>query len=360
MKNNKNLRRTILSTFIIKLILVSLVYFGLLLIFGISLRDFTAQILRNIFGLYVYRIYDFKYAIIIVAFIIIAGFIIVQTVLKSISYLEIMSNSIDKVFLKNEDFVVLPRELKDIESKLNTIKYTSIKNEQAAREAEQKKNDLVVYLAHDLKTPLTSIIGYLSLLEEAPDMPTQQKSKYTSIALDKAYRLEQLINEFFDITRFNLQNISLDNNKINLSLMIHQMIDEFYPMLNEKGITPCISIDDDIIFHGDSDKLARVFDNLLRNGVNYSYDNTVLEVSASINYNNISISFKNKGDEIPQHKIDSIFEKFFRLDNARRSTTGGAGLGLAIAKQIVELHKGTISVTSNQEYTEFIVLLPKS
>ena len=132
--------------------------------------------------------------------------------------------------------MTLPPDFAEIENKLNSIKYESLRNQQTAREAEQRKNDLVVYLAHDLKTPLTSVIGYLSLLSEEEDLPLQLRQKYVGISLDKAQRLESLINEFFEITRFSLQNIQLETGEINLSMMLRQLVEEFYPQLAEKGL----------------------------------------------------------------------------------------------------------------------------
>ena len=245
-----------------------------------------------------------------------------------------------------------------METKLNSIKYASLRGEQLAKEAEQRKNDLVVYLAHDLKTPLTSIIGYLSLLEEAPDMPADQRAKYTGIALDKACRLEQLINEFFEITRFNLQSVELDVGKIHLSVMLYQLADEFYPMLAEKNLTLHTAIADDLTLYGDADKLARVLDNLLRNAVSYSYPDTAIELAAAQEGDTVCITVSNAGDPIAQPQLDRLFEKFFRLDAARQTRSGGAGLGLAIAKQIVEMHGGSITAASDAARTCFTVLLP--
>ena len=146
--------------------------------------------------------------------------------------------------------------------------------------AEQRKNDLVVYLAHDIKTPLTSVIGYLNLLDEAPDMPAEQKAKYVGITLKKAYRLEQLINEFFEITRYNLQSIVLDQSDINLSYMLMQMADEFYPMLAPQHKAAQVDAPEDLIIHGDADKLARVFNNIFKNAIAYSYENTTIHIRA--------------------------------------------------------------------------------
>lgn len=250
--------------------------------------------------------------------------------------------------------IISPRH-KDVEEKIKKeLKF----KQYVANEAEQRKNDLVVYLAHDLKTPLTSIIGYLSLLDENPDFSVEYRAKYTGIALDKAYRLEQFINEFFDITRFNLQSFPLENNHIDLSLLLRQMAEEFYPVLKEKNLTCTVKAEDKVNIIGDSDKLSRVFDNLMRNALNYCYEGTNIEINVFKNGENAVVTFINQGDKIEKEKLDMIFEKFFRADTSRTSKTGGTGLGLAIAKQIVERHGGTITAKSNEKYTIFTVSLP--
>jgi two-component system, OmpR family, sensor histidine kinase VanS len=275
-------------------------------------------------------------------------------------YFDEVSAGMDKLVEESAAEIRLSPELDFMENKLNQIKNNLEKQKKAALEAERRKNDLVVYLAHDIKTPLTSVIGYLSLLDEAPDMPPEQKAKYVGITLEKAYRLEQLINEFFEITRFNLQTIVLNKEKINLLFMLQQMADEFYPMLTpaqEKQVS--VNVPDGLILWGDADKLARVFNNILKNALAYSYENSVIDISAQEEDKNIVITFTNHGDPIPQEKLETIFEKFFRLDTSRSSNTGGAGLGLAIAKEIVNAHGGNIFVQSNTEKTVFTVVLPQ-
>lgn len=251
-----------------------------------------------------------------------------------------------------------PEELRGFSQKLKDFKFELKENEQARQLAEQQKNDLVVYLAHDLKTPLTSVIGYLSLLEEAQDLPIEQRAKYIGIALNKAYRLEQLINEFFDITRLNLQTVITQKSPVNLTILLVQIINEFLPMFEEKKIQIVQKIESEMIVPADADKLARVFDNLFRNAVNYSYDETEIVCCAFKENSHAIIQIRNTGDTIPAEKLTHIFDKFYRLDNARGSSTGGSGLGLAIAKQIVELHGGTITVISTQGITEFRIALP--
>ncbi|TYO95340.1 two-component system sensor histidine kinase VanS [Desulfallas thermosapovorans DSM 6562] len=273
-------------------------------------------------------------------------------------YFDEVSSGMDKLVEDSDNEIILSPELDFMEKKLNQIKNNLEKQKKAALDAEQRKNDLVVYLAHDIKTPLTSVIGYLSLLDEAPDMPPEQKAKYVGITLEKAYRLEQLINEFFEITRFNLQTIVLNKEKINLLFMLQQMADEFYPMLAPQKKQVSVNVPDGLTLRGDADKLARVFNNILKNALAYSYENSVIDISATQQDKNIVITFTNQGNPIPQTKLDTIFEKFYRLDSARSTNTGGAGLGLAIAQEIVKAHDGTISVESNPENTTFTVKLP--
>lgn len=285
-------------------------------------------------------------------------FLCIRTVTKYLEYIEKITTSIDAILKPDVPVAVFPSELKDVEITLKDIRQAIARNEHLAKEAEQRKNDLVVYLAHDLKTPLTSVIGYLSLLKETPDLPQDQRAKYTDIALDKAYRLEQLINEFFDITRFNLQSVTLERNRIDLSVMLLQMVDEFYPAFAEKNLTSEMQIAPGIRMIGDADKLARVFDNLLRNVVSYSDPGTPVTIAAALENGSAQIRIRNICDEIPPQTASRIFEKFFRMDTSRGTHSGGSGLGLSIAKQIVELHGGTISLFSSRDYTEFLVSLP--
>jgi two-component system sensor histidine kinase VanS len=274
-------------------------------------------------------------------------------------YFDEISSGMDKLVEESDDEITLSPELDFMENKLNQIKNRLEKQKKAAFDAEQRKNDLVVYLAHDIKTPLTSVIGYLNLLDEAPDMPPEQKAKYVGITLEKAYRLEQLINEFFEITRFNLQTIVLNKEKINLPFMLRQMADEFYPMLTPQGKQVSVNAPDELTLWGDADKLARVFNNILKNAIAYSYDDSVIEISAKQQEKNIIIAFTNQGNPIPKENLETIFERFFRLDTSRSSHTGGAGLGLAIANEIVKAHEGNISVESTLEKTVFTVMLPQ-
>jgi two-component system, OmpR family, sensor histidine kinase VanS len=275
-------------------------------------------------------------------------------------YFNEVSRGLDRLVEESQDEITLSREMDFMEKKLNTINNTLKKRRKDAQEAEQRKNDLVVYLAHDIKTPLTSVIGYLSLLDEAPDMPAVQKVKYVGITLEKAYRLEQLINEFFEITRFNLNTMVLDKKEINLPFMLAQMADEFYPILEPQGKKVEVDNEEQLNVYGDADKLARVFNNILKNASAYSHENSTIQIGAKHQKDAVVITFSNQGETIPKSKLDTIFEKFYRLDNARSTNSGGAGLGLAIAREIINAHGGTISAQSSDNLTSFTVTLPLS
>lgn len=273
-------------------------------------------------------------------------------------YFNEINQGIDALIQEGTEEILLSSELAATEKKLNFIRHTLMQRKAEADLSEQRKNDLIVYLAHDLKTPLTSIIGYLTLLSENPDLPVEARAKYMNIALDKAQRLEDLINEFFDITRFNLTSITLETERTNLSRMLEQTVSEFYPILTEKNLTWNADIPPGIWILCDRDKLARVFDNLIRNAVNYSYEDSEISLSLSTYNDNVEIVLKNRGKTIPPQKLVHIFEQFFRVDTSRSSSTGGSGLGLAIAKEIIELHGGMIQASSKDESIVFLVRLP--
>ena len=263
-----------------------------------------------------------------------------------------------RVVEDHEQPVVLPRELSPIQEDLNAIQRQLRAREEAARESEQRRGDLVAFLAHDLKTPLTSVMGYLTLLKDDPGLTPEQRAKYTGIALDKARRLEELLGEFFDITRMDLDSTPEQRQPIQLSMLLEQLSDEFYPLFAEKELRCSVEIEHHLVVPGDPDKLARVFDNVLRNAVSYSVPGGRVDIHARSVGRQAEITIRNEGLEIPEGELANIFQKFYRLDAARSSRTGGAGLGLAIAKEIVESHGGTIRAESNGRLTSFVISLP--
>jgi len=277
---------------------------------------------------------------------------------RPLRYLDQLVDAAEDLARDNKKPIDLPEPLREAQDHLNLAREQSARAAAAAKEAEQRKNDLIVYLAHDLKTPLTSVIGYLSLLRDEPQISPELREKYTGIALDKALRLEDLINEFFDITRFNLTALTLEPERTNLSRMLEQVASEFLPVLGEKGLSWQTEIQPGVEILCDRDKLQRVLDNLIRNAVSYSYPGSEILLAMAQEEETVTLTVKNHGRTIPPEKLSHIFEQFYRVDSSRSSATGGAGLGLAIAREIVELHGGSIAAQSENESIAFTVRLP--
>lgn len=254
--------------------------------------------------------------------------------------------------------IALPKELAPLEQDLNHLRLRLQDREAAARESESRKRDLVAFLAHDLKTPLTSVVGYLTLLRDAKGLTEAQRQKYTGVALDKAERLEELLNEFFDITNMELHSETDSRCPIQLSMLLEQLSDEFYPLLAEKALTCRADIAPRLSVYGEADKLARALDNILRNAVSYSTPGGEVTLTARQTGAWAEIVVGNEGLAVPEGELTNIFQKFYRLDAARSTRTGGAGLGLAIAKEIIEFHQGTIQAESDGRLTRFVIRLP--
>ena len=371
MKSNyKKLKRTILIRTGLVAALTLVVGYGIVRVFidGIFQDAFTGAMMwiftrlhldwHEADELYGRIFMDNKFLFLAIGFILLFLVFYNLSVKRLLHYLVQVEQAIDDVSEDKEETVSLTPELQPIADKLTVLKRTLKRRERASIESEQRKNDLVVYLAHDIKTPLTSIIAYLTMLDGKKDMSEEERHKYIHISLEKATRLGELINEFFEITRFNLQDIVLERTQVNLSVMLEQLADESYGVLMEKYMTCTVDADENLMVDGDPDKLARVFDNLLRNAIAYSYRDTVIKIRAQRQNNEIVIMFTNKGHQIPEQELRAIFEKFYRVDNARSSQTGGSGLGLSIAKRIVELHGGRIEAVSDRNYTTFTVCLP--
>lgn len=274
-------------------------------------------------------------------------------------YLNEINDAVDLVVLQGTEPIVLPDEIEPIAKKLMIARSKIAEQRAQAVGAEQRKNDMVVYLAHDLKTPLTSVIGYLSLLNAGVQRrEPEQVEKFADIALKKAYRLEDLINELFDIARYNVQEMQLARSHFDLARMLEQLADEFSPQLAERNLTVSLAQGGNMQIFADSDKLARVFGNILKNASVYAFDGSEIKITAVREGENVRVCIANLGDTIGEADIAVIFEKFYRADTARSTQKGSAGLGLAISKEIVQAHGGEITAQSDTQKTEFTVVLP--
>ena len=270
-----------------------------------------------------------------------------------------IDQQLNALLLDESSEIQLPKGLASMEQKLNALKQAMERRLFSAQLAEQQKNDLVMYLAHDIRTPLTSIIGYLSLLDEAGDMPEEQRKKYTRISLDKAYQLEKMMDEFFEIARYSLQQIRLNRENVDLCCMLVQLTDELLPVLSKNGNAAVIQMEnEDLFVYGDGEKLARVFNNVLKNAAAYSNPNTEIVIATREHGGMVDISIRNRGKSIPPEKLDRLFDKFYRLEESRNSGAAGTGLGLAIAKEIITLHGGTIRAESENDTVTILITLP--
>ena len=287
---------------------------------------------------------------------------------RALRFLDDLTDASRQLVVDKTQPIVLPDKLAATEEELNRIRIQALADERQLRENEQKKNDLIMYLAHDLKTPLTSVIGYLNLLQDTgEDLPPELRYTYTSVALEKAERLDDLIAEFCDGTRLTLAGMSLHRTTCDLGLMLSQIISESAPLLEETGHSWDAQLAEHVELNCDIDKLQRVFDNLLRNALAYSYPDTPIQVSLHVAEDTEDgehvqdlavVRFQNEGPTIPPDQLAHLFEQFYRVDTARGTQAGGVGLGLAIAKEIVELHGGTIRAQSENEKIRFTVTLP--
>ena len=352
-KRKLKLFMSLIGNLIIAIIISILIYFILALFLENTLSVLVANLNYDLYSWIVYN----RDVVVYVYIGIVLAVIIYRFISKYVESINEVYKSLDLVLKEDNETIKLPSDVNEFAEKLNDIKYDYIVSKKNAKEAEDKKNDLIMYMAHDLKTPLTSIIGYLTLLTDEKEIPRNLQEKYMKIALDKALRVEELTNEFFDITRYNLSSMPINKQNINLSYLLKQLVDECYPMLEKSNLKCDLNVPDKVMYLGDGDKLARAFGNLLKNAISYSFENTTIEINLKEENDNIYISFKNKGEKIPEYKLDKIFEKFYRADASRTSSTGGAGLGLAITKEIIELHGGTIGVKNDDEYIEFDIKL---
>lgn len=284
MKLNKNEQNYLLTILFKSYILQSVICSGIILVCTVSLDMGLTWVLDRYVEHY-YLIYRglYVYMVGLILWVVCIMYLTYKLLKKVVNYVYELQTATGKLFDKSVDYIELSPELSEIAININRLKQEAENNARLAQENEQRKNDLIMYLAHDLKTPLSSVIGYLTLLHDDEQQISQElREKYLSITLDKAERLEDLINEFFEITRFNLSNITLQYSNINLTRLLEQLIYEFKPILKEKNLKCTLNSTSDIMLHCDANKIQRVFDNLLRNAVIYSYTDTEVAITTEL------------------------------------------------------------------------------
>lgn len=226
------------------------------------------------------------------------------------------------------------------------------------RQNEDVKNELITSVAHDIRTPLTSIIGYLHLAVDKKDLDEETRGRYLQIAYDKSQRLERLTEDLFSYTKYNIDEVKIQYEKIDLVKFMEQMIEEFYPSFQAARLKYDFRCEmKEAIILADGNTLARAFGNLLSNAIKYGKDGKLIQMELKRDYQYVIVSVINYGSIIPPENLNHIFERFYRVENSRSVQTGGTGLGLPIAKRIIELHNGSIEVRSDFEGTVFEVRL---
>ncbi|OKP94182.1 HAMP domain-containing sensor histidine kinase [Paenibacillus sp. P32E] len=224
--------------------------------------------------------------------------------------------------------------------------------------AESSKDQLVLNLAHDIRTPLTSVLGYLDYILKSTDLSAEQARHYTLIAYTKSQRLEKLIEELFEITRMNYGMLTVEKKPIDLSELLFQLNEELYPLFEKNKLVSRLHITPQLMIPAEGELLARVFENLLTNAARYGRDGQYVDIHCRAEEGNAVVQVMNYGHFIPPEELPFLFDMFYTGDRARTSDKNSTGLGLFIAKNIVERHGGTITVESSITSTIFKVTLP--
>ncbi|MDF2473518.1 MAG: two-component sensor histidine kinase [Anaerocolumna sp.] len=280
---------------------------------------------------------------------------------KFVTYLEEISQGITqiasgnfhtRVSIKNEDeFTIIATKLNKMAEDINVLIENNQKN-------ENTKNELITSVAHDLRTPLTSIIGYLDLVSKDGELTQEMKHKYIEIAYNKSMRLEKLIEDLFAYTKVTFGEVTMEFTDINLVKLIDQLLDEFYPSFQEYGLDSEFSTNlSTAVVRADGAMLARAFANLMSNAIKYGKDGKLVKIKLTKSHGKFTFVLTNYGTLIPEEDLPYIFDRFYRVEGSRSSETGGTGLGLAIAKSIILAHGGNITAKSDFEGTVFEVVL---
>ena len=280
---------------------------------------------------------------------------------SSIRYISHISDAIQNISegdLNTTIDVIGDDEFSSMAANLNKMAEDIRQLMEKERESERTKNELITNVAHDLRTPLTSIIGYLELLAGNTRIDPEMQHKYIEIAYGKSKRLEKLIEDLFGFTKLNYGKMSMHVAQLDLVKLLGQLLEEAYPNFAEKNLSYDLQSNVPAkMISADGNLLARLFDNLIGNAIKYGADGKRVLVQIFAGEEVVTVSVTNYGYVIPPDELPLIFNKFYRVERSRSSSTGGTGLGLAIAKEIVDMHGGTIGVTSDLNGTVFTVKL---
>lgn len=243
---------------------------------------------------------------------------------------------------------------------INALVDSVIKSMDEERAIESSKDELITNVSHDLRTPLTSILGYLGLIQDKQYHSQEDLLKYTDIAYLKAKQMKSLVDNLFEYTKVKQTGTPLSISKIDLNQMMEQLVASFELEADKNGLAiSAKETDKPLYIEADAEKLGRVFNNLISNGIKYGKGGHHIYLSASVGQpGEVVIHVANDGPEIPKKSLDQIFERFYRVESSRNKETGGSGLGLAIAQSIIDLHGGYINVSSDEGLTTFAIHLP--
>ncbi|MBB6637201.1 sensor histidine kinase [Cohnella thailandensis] len=253
----------------------------------------------------------------------------------------------------NDEFEIIAEDINKAGAKLKTAV-------ERGDFAENSKDQLVLNLAHDIRTPLTSVIGYLDFILHNNNLTEEQTKHYMNVAYTKSRRLEGLVEELFEITRMNYGKVEIEKNPLDLSELLVQLSEELYPVFEKNGLTSRLDIPPNVQVIGQGDLLARVFENLLMNAAQYGKDGQFVDIECKREENDVVVRVINYGHWIPEEELPYLFDMFFKGDRSRSHNGGSTGLGLFIARNIAEQHGGTISAQSDITRTVFEVRLPQA
>lgn len=252
-------------------------------------------------------------------------------------------------------------DMQKVIDSINSLVDSTVEAINEEKAIEQSKDELITNVSHDIRTPLTSIIGYLGLLKNGAVTSREDMMKYINIAYDKAEQMKSLANDLFEYTTLKSTKTKLTLSPVNILSMMEQVAAGFELEAEKKGISFAIKArPEDLVVNADVEKLVRVYNNLISNALKYAAGaDTINLVANLVNEKWVELRVENNGEPIPQDKLKKIFDRFYRVESSRNTKTGGTGLGLSIVQGVVELHGGTIRCESNAKLTSFIILLPR-